>query len=276
MTTEKQDIPLAERFAFGKNWTDYLTKLNSGRVNEAKEFMKKSFSEGLEGKSFLDIGCGSGLFSLAAKELGAKVVSFDFDPDSVGCTQRLKEQFHPDDKNWDIFEGSVLNDDMMQGLGQFDVVYTWGVLHHTGQMWHAIENAAARVGDDGKLYIAIYNDQGGYSDLWKVIKKVYVKSPDWVRTLLCALTFLFYEGRSLLIQLVRLRNPIKWLRSRRQHRGMAIWNDVRDWVGGYPFEVAKPEEIFEYHRDKGFDLLWLKTNGGGIACNEFIFKKKTD
>ncbi len=191
---EHHDVPLDERFAFGKNWADFLKKLTPERIEAAKKFFRESFPEGLEGKAFLDIGCGSGLFSLCAKELGAKVMSFDFDPDSVACTKDLKARFYAGDEDWDIFEGSVLDDGMMDKLGTFDVVYTWGVLHHTGEMWHAIENAADRVADNGTLYIAIYNDQGGYSKLWRAVKKTYVKSPNWFRTIMCAMTFLFMRA----------------------------------------------------------------------------------
>lgn len=123
---EHHDVPLDERFAFGKNWADFLKKLTPERIEAAKKFFRESFPEGLEGKAFLDIGCGSGLFSLCAKELGAKVMSFDFDPDSVACTKDLKARFYAGDEDWDIFEGSVLDDGMMDKLGTFDVVYTWG------------------------------------------------------------------------------------------------------------------------------------------------------
>lgn len=274
MERQHKETPLEERFAFGKNWAEYLTNLSEEKMRDARESLQKRFPEGLEGKTFLDIGCGSGLFSLGARELGAKVLSFDFDPDSVSCAKGLKKKYFPDDEDWEVFQGSVLDSELMDGLGQFDVVYSWGVLHHTGDMWQAMENAIARVAPEGAFYIAIYNDQGGYSDLWRGVKKTYVKSPEWVRFVLCLLTVIFYEGRSLLIQLVRLRNPIKHLMTRKQARGMSLWIDARDWVGGYPFEVAMPEEIFEFSRDRGFVLEWLRTNRGGIACNEYLFKKK--
>ncbi|WP_147818768.1 class I SAM-dependent methyltransferase [Salidesulfovibrio onnuriiensis] len=275
MQESTNDMPLEERFAFGQNWSKFIANLSPEQIGDARSSILARFPDGLEGKTFLDIGCGSGLFSLAARDLGARVVSFDFDPNSVECARYLKERFHPGDDSWEIFQGSVLNDAAMADLGRFDIVYSWGVLHHTGEMWHAMENAVSRVAPGGSLFIAIYNDQGGYSELWRAIKKLYVKSPEWARTLLCLMTFFFYEGRSLLIQIARLRNPFKYLMNRRQQRGMSIWTDVRDWVGGYPFEVAKPEAIFEYCRNRGFELDWLKTNGGGIACNEYVFKKKT-
>jgi 2-polyprenyl-6-hydroxyphenyl methylase/3-demethylubiquinone-9 3-methyltransferase len=54
---------------------------------------------------------------------------------------------------------------------------------------------------------------------------------------------------------------------------MSPWRDVVDWVGGYPFEVARPEEIFEFFKSKGLVLGKFKTCGGGHGCNEFVFEK---
>lgn len=264
-----------DRFAFGKNWSGFLEKMTPARIREAEQSLEARLGD-IRGKSFLDIGSGSGLFSLAARNLGARVVSFDYDPDSVACTERLRAHFRSGDADWRIFRGSVLDRDMLLGLGRFDIVYSWGVLHHTGDLWQAMENAAVLVAPGGSLFIAIYNDQGGYSDVWRGIKKLYNHSPNWGRFLITLGVVLFFEGRSLLIQLLRLRNPFRWWKARRQERGMDLWIDARDWAGGYPFEVAKPERVFEFCFERGFDLTRLRTNGGGIACNEYVFRKRAD
>src|SRR6185295_10447431 len=99
----------------------------------------------LEGRRFLDIGSGSGLFSLAARRLGASVHSFDLDPESVRCALELRRRFCPADADWRIEQASALDRRYLAALGEFDVVYSWGVLHHTGQMRDALENAALPV-----------------------------------------------------------------------------------------------------------------------------------
>lgn len=68
--------------------------------------------------------------------------------------------------------------------------------------------------------------------------------------------------------------PFKAWDDKKKNRGMSVWHDLVDWVGGYPFEVAKPEEIFDFYRTKGFTLVRLKTCGGGLGCNEYVFIKK--
>src|SRR5690349_14790038 len=159
MNTATDDIAQGKRFEFGKNWSRFLAVLDEERIAEAQRSLAQMLEvTNLEGKSFLDVGSGSGLFSLAARRLGARVHSFDYDPQSVACGQELKRRYFADDPLWRVEQGSVLDRDYLNPLGSFDVVYSWGVLHHTGAMWEALGNVAPLVAEGGRLFIAIYND----------------------------------------------------------------------------------------------------------------------
>jgi 2-polyprenyl-6-hydroxyphenyl methylase/3-demethylubiquinone-9 3-methyltransferase len=231
----------------------------------------------MDGMSFLDIGSGSGLSSLAARRLGASVHSFDYDPDSVACTRVLRQKFFPDDPAWRVEQASVLDETYLGTLPQFDVVYSWGVLHHTGDMWRAIGNAMTRVREGGLFYIAIYNYQGPWSRRWLAIKRTYNRLPKLLKMPYGVAVMGARELRFLLPAIIRLR-PASYIRSwlnysQTSQRGMSKWHDLLDWVGGYPFEVAKPEEILRVARSQGFVLELLKTNAGGLACNEFVFRR---
>src|SRR6478672_6389971 len=164
----RDEVQRGERFGFGENWAGFLRLVDEDRIASAEQSLKQMLnSERLDGKTFLDAGSGSGLFSLAARRLGAQVTSFDYDPDSVGCTAELRRRFFPEDSNWRVMRGSVLDRDFLASLGDFDVVYSWGVLHHTGSMWQALENVARLTKPGGTLYISIYNDQGFKSRIWR-------------------------------------------------------------------------------------------------------------
>jgi 2-polyprenyl-3-methyl-5-hydroxy-6-metoxy-1,4-benzoquinol methylase len=248
-----------KRFEFGKNWQRFLSVLNEDRFLEAEKSLKQMLEiDNLNGKSFLDIGSGSGLFSLAARRLGAKVYSFDYDPISVACTMELKRRYFLEDANWTIERGDVLNTDYLNSLGQFDLVYSWGVLHHTGNMWQALENVISLVAPGGKLFLSIYNDQGGSSRRWAALKKFYNQSSRFIQFLI-TLIFSGYFGLP------------KLIRRHKSERGMSFWHDLIDWLGGFPFEVAKPEQIFDFYKGRGFLLLKLRTFVGGLRCNEFLF-----
>lgn len=270
----QQEIAGGERFKFGENWAQFLRLIDESRITEAVKSLQAMLGvETLVGKNFLDIGSGSGLFSLAAKRLGARVVSFDYDPQSVACAVELKRRYFEHDTDWQIFSGSVLDQEFLQSLGKFDVVYSWGVLHHTGHMWKALANVELNVSPDGKLFISLYNDQGSASKIWWRIKKVYCSLPTALRWIVLLPCYVVLWGPATVRDFVRLKPFAKW-RSYAKQRGMSPHRDVVDWVGGFPFEVARPEEVFDFYYQRGFKLLKLKTCAGGLGCNEFVFQRE--
>ena len=261
-------------FGFGQNWTEFLEDLTDERIDTARQSLQDFMqTSSLEGKSFLDIGCGSGLFSYSAHLLGAqRIHSFDVDEFSFKCCQHMHEKAgKPED--WTMGHGSVLDDAFMEQLGQFDVVYAWGCLHHTGHMWHAMENAAARVAPGGLFYIAIYGKvRKGFqsSKNWLRIKKLYNRMPR------AGKTFMEWVYGAYLLQgrVFRFRNPWKYVREYKRKRGMSWKRDLVDWIGGYPYEYASVQELFDFIREKfpDFYLANLYT-AKALGNHELLFRR---
>ena len=269
----EREVSSGNRFRFGRNWAHFLRRLNDARIVEAENNLKQFLGEGsLADKTFLDIGSGSGLSSLAARRLGATVLSFDFDTQSVACTEELRRRYRPGDGSWTIEQGSVLDQEYLACLGQFDIVYSWGVLHHTGSMWQAMENVKPLVKPGGRLFIAIYNDCGEVSRSWLRRKRRYNALPRPLRPLYAMCVWMPQEFRSLFgyVRSGELRTYIAELMSPTGNRGMSWMHDVIDWVGGYPYECASVDAITDFYRRDGFNPIKIRANSS-YGCHQIVF-----
>jgi len=272
-SAHRDEVRRGLRFTFGDNWSRFLSVLNEQRIAEAEASLRNLLElDSLEGKRFLDIGCGSGLFSLAARRLGAAVHSLDYDPQSVACATELKRRYFPDDPNWVIESGSALDDAYMGGLEPADIVYTWGVLHHTGNMWKAMKLAQQPVKDGGQFVVALYNDQGKKSIRWRRVKRVYCHSPSG-KALVCSIFIPYFVIRPFFRDLLHLKNPFKRYADYKKKRGMSVIHDWHDWLGGYPFDVVRPEQVFGFYRNCGFLLKQMILNNSS-GNSQFVFVKQ--
>jgi SAM-dependent methyltransferase len=257
-------------FSFGKNWENFIRlNFSEERVEIARKHLLDFIEQpDLKDKYFLDIGCGSGIHSLAAfKSDTKKIVSLDVDPYSVETTKRIREM-NGNPPNWEVLQGSILDENFITGLEPADIVYSWGVLHHTGDLWRAVRNAATLIRKGGIFYIAIY-EKTSHSDYWIAIKKMYNRSPSLVKKIL----EVGYVWNTFFKTLSpsKIKASLDYIRSYKKSRGMEFWTDVRDWLGGWPYEPATLEEVCNFcEKELGLEKIKVKT---GEANIEYIFKR---
>ena len=280
-----REIAEGKRFGFGDNWSAFAEGLSDADIAVAVASLREAIpmdqavDHPLRGMTVLDAGCGSGLFLLAALRLGATVSAFDYDPASVATTRATIERHATDEEagRITIGHGSVLDPAFLRSLGSFDVVYSWGVLHHTGDMWDACGLVATRVRPGGVLVIALYNDVGFISRVWWGIKRLYVALPALLRPVLAVIVLVPIEAFALVRAAVKLR-PASYIErwtAYGSRRGMDRWRDHLDWVGGFPYEYATRASVISEMDRQGFVSLRTRE---AIAWgnNEFTFLRRPE
>ncbi|MFW0871383.1 MAG: class I SAM-dependent methyltransferase [Patescibacteria group bacterium] len=260
-------------FAFGENWSEYAQKIDATRIEEAeKGLLRLLEAEEIQGKTFLDIGCGSGLHSLAALNLGAvSVLAIDIDEVSVTTTKKVLEQYKPNGQ-YEILQQSVF--DLKNNINKkFDIVYSWGVLHHTGDMYQAITDAVTMVHPQGLFIVALYR-KTPMCGVWKYIKRWYAHTSNRKQV----------RARAVYTSLLRFKYKLtgrdfsKMKDEYINSRGMSFEHDVHDWMGGYPYESVTPKELKSFMHNLGFHLLRSNTHPKGFGffgtgCDEYVFDR---
>ena len=272
---------LEAHFAFGHNWADYADEIQSDQISEAKHALQRQLgNETLAGKRFLDIGCGSGVHGLAALQLGAaEVVAVDIDPESVATTEHVLRRFAPPRASYRVIQRSVF-DLNVADLGSFDVTYSWGVLHHTGNMYEALARAAAMTASSGLFVFALYR-KTWLCRPWTIEKRWYAAASAKRQEF----------ARRIYIRLFKMRllisggNFAAYVEKYRSNRGMNFYHDVHDWMGGYPYESISSREIDKFMTSTGFQALRLFLSNRpkilgrsvgffGSGCDEYVYVRK--
>lgn len=255
------------RFGFGKNWRSFSAHaLSPARIESAKSYFYRLLTpQDLAGRSFFDVGFGQGLSLCLAAESGATARGIDIDPDNLEAL-RTTSSYFTNAPQAEVQIGSILDAALVEAemrRGAYDIVHSWGVLHHTGSMHQAISNCMRLVKPGGLFIVSIYNRHWS-SPFWRAIKWCYNKSPSFVQQGLVALFFPIIFAAKLL---VTWENPFK------KERGMDFYHDVVDWVGGYPYEYATPRSIKAFIEEKGFQLARFFPAQVPTGCNEFVFRR---
>lgn len=261
----------AGHFAFGENWASYAAQVSEFQRTEGYRALAALLGrKSLTGSSFLDIGSGSGLHSLAALELGAKhVLALDVDSESVATTRRLLAQYAPADASYEVRLASILSSELGR-IGDFDIVYSWGVLHHTGRMREAIKDAAGFVRPGGVFAFALYR-KTLLCPLWKLEKRIYANAPNWLQSLI----------RGGYVTLFRLcltlagRSFRGYVDDYSKNRGMDFYHDAHDWLGGWPYESISPPEVDALMSKLGFTRIRANLRHSRLitGCDEYVYQR---
>ena len=258
-------------FKFGENWKNFSSLIDKERLVEAeKSLIKLTDKKKLTNLSFLDIGCGSGLSSLAALKLNCKkIYSIDQDRDSFETTKKIlklsgKKNFKIEKK--DLFDLSEKE--------KFDIVYSWGVLHHTGKMYDAIIKTTKLLKHNGVLILALYK-KTKLCNLWKIEKLFYKSAPRFIQSFL-KIVFIFLFR---LAMFVKGKSFSSYLSNYKKKRGMDFFHDVHDWLGGYPYESISFEEMESFMKKNNFKMIrsfQVRKQFGlfGTGCDEYVFTRK--
>jgi hypothetical protein len=265
----------SRHFAFGKNWNDYSQTINNGMISEATQNLNRLLGNmDLTNVKVLDIGSGSGIHDVAFLRMGCEsLVAFDFDLDSVKTTEKIIKQNYTG-SNYQVYRDDILSLKYIP-IAKYGLVYSWGVLHHTGNLEEAIRNSCGLVDVGGYFAVAVYR-KTRLCNFWRIEKRFYSQAPRWIQLLFEALYVSVFAIKFTMID--RRSNFFQYVSRYEQSRGMKWIYDVRDWLGGYPYESISAQDLIDKFSELGFTLeIEFSSDPGlgllGSGCDEFLFRK---
>ncbi len=237
-------------------WTEYIPEYEASE----KHWLLFYSPEEVKGKTVLDAGCGTGVFSIIfARNGAAKVTGIDISPGSLGTARGLKEKFG-------LANAEFQQQDMLHLSfrdASFDIVWAWGTVHHTTDPLGAITELIRVLKPGGSLFLAIYK-QTSVTWIHEIIRKTMIRTPRWSWNVLAK------AGAFML-------TPVVFLFKRRQksRKGEKLSELILDWYFVPIRHYYTPEEIRVFLERKKFRIeKYLAHSGRFNSSSNFIYKAR--
>jgi len=237
-------------------WTRYTPAYDS-----CCEHVELFFSDAeIEGKRILDAGCGMGVFSVVfGKKGAARVIGIDLSEEGVRRAQRAASHFNL--SNVEFREGNILR--LPYPDGSFDIVWSWGTLHHTAEPLKALEELIRVLKNGGTLFVTLYRSTK-LSFLHEGIRKTLRLAHRRMWPLLAKLIALALFPATLFLK-----------RRKKARAGENLSDLVLDWYFNPVRHYYRPGEIRQLLEQEGLIIeKFLPASGRFNSTSNFIFKAK--
>jgi ubiquinone/menaquinone biosynthesis C-methylase UbiE len=235
-------------------WTEYIPEY------EASENHWKMFytPDEVKGKSVLDAGCGTGIFSIIFANNGAaRVKGIDISEGSLETGRSLKEKFGLENIEF-------VKEDMLRlpfKDEEFDIVWAWGTVHHTTDPLAAITELMRVLKRGGSLFLAVYK-RTRLTFIHEIIRRTLVRTPRRMWTFLSKVMAFFLA-------------PVVFFFKKREksRKGEKLEELILDWYFVPIRHYYRPKEIQTFLEDRGFVIeKHLAASGRFDSSSNFIFK----
>ena len=239
-------------------WTEYLPEYNASETH-----WKIFYSpQDIEGKSVLDAGCGTGIFSIIfARNGAASVLGIDISEGSLETAKALKTKF-------DLENASFQKQDMLDlpfADESFDIVWAWGTVHHTTDPFKAMSELIRVLRAEGSILLAVYT-RTRVTFLHEIIRKALVRTPRKT-----------WKALSKILALVL--SPVVYFFKKREksRKGEKLEELIMDWYFVPIRHYYYPEEIKVFLEEQGFTIeKYLPASGRFNSTSNFIYKARKD
>ena len=119
-----------------------------------------------EGKKVLEIGCGIGTDTINFARAGAKVTAIEYSEESLKIAKQRAEVFNLPIK---FYHADAENLSKTVPVERYDLVYSFGVLHHTPHPEQAISELKKYMDMHSVFKLMVYN-RNSYKTWWIILK----------------------------------------------------------------------------------------------------------